>query len=279
MNFRTEIGPVKGSFQIKADDRIVLIGSCFADEVGERLSHDGFNVVHNPLGPLYNPESIARVIQRGQQSYSKDDFIEYNGQWHCLDFANRYQDESLDALSKAVNNDYLPFSKAIIQADVLIITLGTAFVYKKDGATVGNCHKLPNHLFEHIGLSVDECSAALLKSIRGLDKNIILTLSPVKYVGDGLSQASLSKAKLRVAIDNVCRETGCDYFPSFEIVNDDLRDYRFYTPDMRHPSSQAVDYIYEIFKQAYFDDYTIKTAFSRHKEYLRSMHRQIITQK
>ena len=273
MKFRTEIGPLKGSFEIAHSDRLVLIGSCFADNIGEKLKQDGFNVVHNPLGPLFNPESVGKVLARGAKPYEEADFACYSDMWHCLDFANRFQSESPQHLAELVNSSYLPFAKAIAEADVLIVTLGTSKVYKYNGATVGNCHKLPNNLFIEKYLTVDEVKNVITVPNAA---RTIFTLSPVRYPGEGLDKGFLAKAILRVAIDNICKANGYDYFPAFEIVNDDLRDYRFYAQDMKHPSEAAVDYIYEKFMEAYFSEDTRKKAAECRKLSKLSSHRTII---
>lgn len=276
MKFRTEIGKLKGGFELSHDDRIVLLGSCFADNVGERLEHDGFNVVHNPLGPLFNPASIFSVLKRGYKEFTPDDFVNDRGVWHCLQFANRYQSEDPHHLAEMVNNDYMPLCEAIENATAIILTFGTNKVYEytPGGFVAGNCHKLPAAVFNERFLQAEE----ILELAKGLQlkSKTIFTLSPVRYPGDGLAQGFLSKATLRVAIDRLCRKFGADYFPSYEIVNDDLRDYRFYTSDLRHVNEMAVDYIYEHFSETYFSTKTLSKAEACHKEYLRSAHRPII---
>ena len=273
MRFRTEIGMLSGGFKINHSDRIVLLGSCFADNIGEKLKTDGFSVIHNPLGPLFNPESVCRVISRGDAPYEKDNLICFEGVWHCLDFANRYQSEDSEKLLGKINDDYMPLAQAIIDADVIVVTLGTNKVYRHNGITAGNCHKLPAKLFEEKYLSVAESEEIgnLLTKPR-----TILTVSPVRYPGEGLAKGFLSKATLRVAVENICKKNGFDYFPAFEIVNDDLRDYRFYAADMRHPSEVAVDYIYEKFAEAYFTDETMRQALKNRKDNLKAAHRPII---
>lgn len=276
MKFRTEIGPLKGGFKISHDDSIVLLGSCFADNVGQQLQHDGFNVVYNPLGPLFNPASIFSVLKRGRKEFSPDEFINFNGVWHALSFANRYQDTDPVRLADTLNEQYLALCDAIENATVLIITFGTNKVYElsSDNSIVGNCHKLPAAFFNERFLPVEE----ILELAKGLEFNrkTIFTLSPVRYPGDGLPQGFLSKATLRVAIDQLCAAVGADYFPSYEIVNDDLRDYRFYNPDLRHVSDTAVTYIYEHFSDTYFSKDTIACAEICRKQFLRSAHRQIL---
>lgn len=276
MKFRTEIGNIKGSFAIGHHERVVLIGSCFADNIGTRLVDGGFKAVHNPLGPLFNPASIARIIQRGLREYSPSEFIIDDKQvWHCLDFANRYQAGSAEELAHMVNTDFLPFARSIAEADVLIITFGTNKVYEYNGIVAGNCHKLPGNLFCQRYMPVEEI-CRLWRGIIPPDKRAIFTLSPVRYPGDGLPQGFLSKATLRLAIDDICRRGNHDYFPAYEIVNDDLRDYRFYAADLKHPSEMAVDYIYEKFANTYFTKDTISLAEECRKKALFAAHRPIL---
>lgn len=280
MKFRTEIGPLRGGFTIGHDDRIVLLGSCFADNVGERLRADGFDAVHNPLGPLYNPASALRVLGRGGRPYDTEDFVEHGGEWHCLDFASRYRADSPGELARRVNADYLPLAAAIGRATTLIVTFGTTgvFTYGRDDTVAGNCHKLPASFFGTRDMQLSEIADMWAESeaVARVPK-VIFTVSPVRYVSRGLAAGALSKAVLRVAVDDICRRTGADYFPAFEILNDDLRDYRFYADDLKHPSAPAVEYIYEAFGGAYFTRATAGRAAECRRVYLRSQHRPIIT--
>lgn len=273
MNFRTEIGHITGGFEISLNDKIALVGSCFADNIGGRLERDGFTAVHNPLGPLFNPGSVERLLRRGLRPYVSDELIEYDGVWHCLDFANRYQSTDRDALLERVNTEYMAYAQAIAEADVLIITLGTTNAFTLNGEIVGNCHKLPGYMFDKRQVSIDEIGrlAPFLQNRRSM-----LTLSPVRYPGEGLAKGFMSKAMLRVGIEDVCRTSGCDYFPTYEILNDDLRDYRFYAPDMRHPSETAVDYIYDKFAETYFSADTLRRTLENRRVSLTAAHRQII---
>ncbi|MBJ2187467.1 MAG: GSCFA domain-containing protein [Muribaculaceae bacterium] len=276
MTFRTEIGTIPSSFKISHDDRILLLGSCFADNVGSRLVRDGFSATHNPMGPLFNPASIVNVLTRGGRPYSAGDFVERDGIWHCLDFASRYRASSPEDLAQMVNDDYLALWDAFTAATVIIITFGTDKVYEHSGKIAGNCHKLPAAEFSSRFLQLEEIRK--LWEWFNLDGgHCIFTLSPVKYPGDGLAQSCLSKSKLRVAIDAICASGNYDYFPAYEIVTEDLRDYRFYAPDMKHPSEVAVDYIYEHFARTYFSKETMAKADAFRKEYLRSQHRPILT--
>ncbi len=259
MNFRTEIEPISAGFSIDSGSKIVLLGSCFSDEIGRQLELDGFSVVRNPLGPLYNPASIANVFKREQ--FSSADLVEHTDGFHCLDFASRYSGGDIAALVEEVNADFLALKQAIVDADVIIITFGTANVYDlaATGLSVGNCHRLPPQMFNRRRMSADEI-IGLWRGLLPEGKRVIFTLSPIRHVADGLADNSLSKATLRVAIDQICRVGGYDYFPSFEILNDDLRDYRFYADDMKHPSETAVAYIYEHFARAYFSSATQEQA-------------------
>ncbi len=276
MNFRTEIGDIHGSFKISHDDRIVMLGSCFADNVGSRLEQDGFNVVHNPLGPLFNPASTANVLARNGRPYSTNDFVRQGDIWHCLDFASRYQARTAEALAEKVNADYMHLWQSLENASVIILTFGTNKVYERQGKVVGNCHKLPADTFTSRFLSLDEILQLWKRPLIG-SARAIFTLSPVKYPGDGLAANCLSKSTLRLAIDAICRRGQHDYFPAFEIVTEDLRDYRFYAPDLKHPSDVAIEYIYDHFASAYFSKETLSTAQRSRKEYLAGQHRRIIS--
>ena len=273
MNFRTEIGRCRGNFTIDHDDKIVMLGSCFTDSIGEQLELDGFNVIHNPMGPLYNPCSLARVFARGNRAYDVKDFEQWTDGYHCLDFASRYSGEDSAALTEMVNHDFSVLSEAIKESTVIIVTFGTSRVYEFNatGIPVGNCHRLPAAMYDVRLLSIEEI-VGLWRDLLPKDKKVIFTLSPIRYIADGLVENSLSKATLRVSIDKICENGGYDYFPSFEILNDDLRDYRFYTSDMKHPSEMAIEYVYERFAEAYFSQSTIEKSRLNRKIQARQRH-------
>lgn len=285
MRFRTEIELKRGGFEIGHDDRIVMLGSCFTDNVGSRLQRDGFDVTANPLGPLYNPYSLARVIEDALDGrcYSANDFMkDADGVSHCLDFASRYQDADGERLAAAINEEFGILKDDIARATVVIVTFGSSFVYSLtddvDG-TVGNCHKFPSAMFSRMPLSVEAITArwsSLLDRLSAMGKKIILTVSPIRHLADGLHGNELSKARLLLACE--CLDAHADYFPSYEIMMDDLRDYRFYGADMKHPTDVACDYIYEKFSQTYFTTKTIDEARKHRDAVLRSAHRQIIRQ-
>lgn len=275
MKFRTEIEIIPQK-PISADERIVLIGSCFADNIGNKLRDHGFNVEHNPLGPLFNPVSTAMAIETaiGNKAISADDFIFRNGIWHALAWASRYQSDDRNALKEAVGRDFRILANAISEADTVFVTFGTAYVYylKENGYAVGNCHKLPAAEFERRRISVDDIAKLwqpLVRQLKSDGKRVIFTVSPVRHVADGLHNNNISKATLLLAIDRL----GAEYFPAYEIVCDDLRDYRFYAADLKHPSDTAIEYIFDKFSETYFTQQTKEISRRRHAEYLRAAHR------
>lgn len=274
MNFRTEIEATHAPFGISHSDRIVLLGSCFTDSVGSRLDDDGFTTVHNPMGPLYNPASIARVVNR-DVPYSLDDlYRDETGLYHCMDYASRYSDTDADKLLSIINTRRSELQQRIEDATVVIITFGTARVYDftPGGYVAGNCHRLPAALFNERLLSIEEIVDEWKPIVESLNKKVIFTLSPIRYTADGLARNSLSKAILRVAIEQLCSESGAVYFPAFEIMNDDLRDYRFYADDLKHPTAMAVEYIYQHFSRTFFSDATRAQAAECHRETMRNRH-------
>lgn len=276
--FRTPIEEIHGSFEISHDDTIVMLGSCFSDSIGSRLDDDGFTVSHNPLGPLYNPASIANVIEH-HDGYAENEMFSDASVWHCLDYASRYSSPQVDILVDKVNAEHCKLIAAINKASVAIITFGTTGVYRFNvtGRIVGNCHRLPASMFTRENLSLDDIVCRWSNVVDLLPEKIIFTLSPIRYVADGFAVNSLSKATLRLAIEaikNIAEEKDhiVDYFPAFEIMNDDLRDYRFYESDMKHPSAVAVDYIYDNFAEAYFSKKTVETALGYRRTAARARH-------
>lgn len=275
MNFRTEIEvAAQMPFSISHDDRIVLLGSCFTDSIGSRLDDDGFTTTHNPMGPLYNPASIARVVKR-DVPYSLDDlYRDETGLYHCMDFASRYSYTDADKLLSIINTCRAELQQRIDEASVVIITFGTARVYDfvPGGYVAGNCHRLPSALFNERLLTIDRIVDEWLPIVKSLNKKVIFTLSPIRYTADGLARNSLSKSILRVAIERLCTESQAVYFPAFEIMNDDLRDYRFYADDLKHPTAMAVEYIYQYFERTFFSDATQAHAAKCHRETMRKRH-------
>lgn len=253
MKFRTEEEVAPWSDHIDYSHHILSLGSCFANNIATKLAERKFRVSSSPTGILFNPESIASAVERmaSGTTPSKEELIDVGGRWLSYDFHSSVSgatpDEAIEAMSQAIDTGH----KALTEADYLIVTLGTAWVYrlKSSGKVVANCHKQPHNIFSRELLSVDEVTAALERIIKATSSRIIFTISPVRHIGEGVEQNSLSKAILRVAVDAVCSRYAerTKYFPSYEIVMDDLRDYRFYGEDLVHPTPMAIDYIAEKF--------------------------------
>lgn len=282
MIFRTEIDlPAERPAEIKHGEGIVMLGSCFTDSVGSMLVSDGFTVTHNPLGPLYNPCSIANAVRLALCAAGERDYTllrDTDGLWHCLDFASRYTRRSKESLV-AVLDEALDHLRDDLQGcQTAIITLGTAYVFAlADGdGVVGNCHKFPPQNFSRERLTV-EAAAKSIERLKSMlpDKHIILTVSPIRHTADGLHGNNLSKSILQLAADSILDER-THYFPAYEIMLDDLRDYRFYAADMKHPSDTAVEYIYETFCKYYMTTATAQHARLCRKQRLREAHRPII---
>lgn len=222
MEFRTPVTIDKSPFAIDPCERMLFVGSCFADNIGSRFVEDKFRATVNPYGVMYNPASILHTVER-----------------------------------------YLA-AETVEVARTAVFTLGTNRVYilNETGEIVDNCQKRPQRLFTERSLSVDECAAYLREAIARLrnrrpDMRVILTVSPIRYAKYGFHGSAVSKATLLLAADEVARQTdACVYFPAYEIVCDELRDYRFYATDMLHPSQQAVDYIWERFAETFFSSKT-----------------------
>lgn len=263
MNFRTEIKPLlalRGMLQHSKP--VLLIGSCFSDNMANRLLDSGFTVFANPLGTLYNPASIARAMDcmvNGTRA-NAGEIVEQDGLYHSFMAHSALSGWTADETVSNINNGLADGLRFVKSAGTVIITLGTAWIFKlkSSGEVVANCHKLPSELFIRQRLSLAETTTLLFKltaDIRSVapQANIIFTVSPIRHLADGAHGNTLSKATLLLAIEEVVA-TGNDdkiaYYPAYELLLDDLRDYRFYAPDMKHPSEQAIDYIYEHFLQS-----------------------------
>ena len=262
MKFTTPIN-IKPNKTIDHNSRIVMLGSCFAENISKRLIDCGFDVVVNPMGILYNPKSIATALERliAGTEFTEDELFYHNGLWasfmHHGSFSHADKNEALRTMNERLREGH----EQLKNATHLIITFGSAEVYERNGMVVSNCHKLPAREFTHRLLSVDEIKNLYNKEAQNIAPlQTIFTISPVRYMGEGAHHGQLNKATLLLATNQICKSTGADYFPSYEIMMDELRDYRFYATDMIHPSEVAVDYIYERFAETYLTDEAIRTA-------------------
>jgi lysophospholipase L1-like esterase len=264
MNFRTNIKLQKEHNQIDYSSKIVLIGSCFSENISNKLSYFKFNTYSNPFGILFNPIAIEKLITNAinTKKYEETAIFNLNERWHCFDAHSNLSEVNKQDLITNLNTSIKKTHKTIKEASHLIITLGTAWVYRhiETDTIVGNCHKIPQKKFLKELLTVEEISASL-ENIIALIKSenpsisIIFTVSPVRHLKDGFIENMQSKAHLLTAIHQLMnKRKQLFYFPSYEIMMDDLRDYRFYTSDMLHPNETAINYIWEQFQQVWIDE-------------------------
>ena len=253
--FRTEIKLKKGQFpEINYGSNVFLIGSCFSDNIGDKFNHFGFSCISNPFGVTYNPVSIGKQIDRiiEKRSFSESDLIEKGESFNSFELHGSYDDISKEALLGGVNQKILESHDFIKNASHMFITLGTAWVYElvERNEIVNNCHKLPAENFTKRLLSSEEVTESLSKCISACrtlnpDLKFIFTVSPVRHLKDGFRENNLSKGILHVSISELLKTEKVHYFPSYEILLDDLRDYRFFENDLLHPNSQAIEYIWD----------------------------------
>lgn len=241
MEFRTPVNITLAPFAIEPRERMLFVGSCFADNIGRRFVDDKFRATVNPYGVMYNPASIMHTVKR------------WTGE---LVAAQSEASDSGSDVSQAINE----------APQTAVFTLGTNHVYilNETGEIVDNCRKRPQRLFTERELSVDECADYLREAVTTLRQinpsvRIIITVSPIRYAKYGFHGSQLSKATLLLAADKLTKEMdNVVYFPAYEIVNDELRDYRFYREDMLHPTDQAVEYIWQRFGETFFSKQTVK---------------------
>lgn len=281
-SFRTEFQAEKAAISIIHKDIVMLMGSCFAENIGEKLSAYKFNTLVNPFGILFNPASIAQsldILSDNSFVFRENDLHYYNEEWFSFFHHGKFSHADLSQCLKIINNT-LKFNRLYFQkTNYLILTLGSSIVYRYKGNVVANCHKLPQKEFEKTMLSIDETVSALSKSIlkiREFNPNIkiIFTISPVRYIKDDMVENSLSKANLVAAVHQLVQQINDSYyFPAYEIMMDDLRDYRFYKEDMIHPSEVSIDYIWELFSKTFFDKQTENVNEMIHEIRLAKNHR------
>lgn len=266
LNFQTKLNLPDYSFGISHEDVIFSIGSCFAENMGQRLADTKFSIRFNPFGILYNPASIAQCFTRilNQEKYRETELVNYNDLWHSRDHHSSFSKANEQEILTLLNKGLVETHRFLTSCNRLIITLGTAFVWeeKADNKIVANCHKRPKKLFERRRLSVQEITRLLkpiLQQLKELNPQlqVITSVSPVRHTNDGFIENQRSKASLILALAELEAELDfvC-YFPAYELVMDDLRDYRFYGEDMLHPSHLAVDYIWEKFSASFFSPKT-----------------------
>ncbi|HSI91193.1 MAG TPA: GSCFA domain-containing protein, partial [Adhaeribacter sp.] len=263
MIFRTELHLAPATTQFNLAANVVTVGSCFSEVIGHQLETYKVNTLTNPFGTIFNPLSACKLLQicAGADVELADAFVENNGRWFSYDFHSSFSAPTEEELYEQLDEALVKTRRFLKKADLLIITLGTANVFRLNitGETVANCHKLPASNFTRETLQPEEIITAIAEThslLRELNPNlrIILSVSPVRHLKDTLELNSVSKAILRLATHFLSQQLpGLDYFPAYELLLDDLRDYRFYKEDMLHPTQVAEKYIWEKFSQVYFD--------------------------
>ena len=267
MDLRTTISLDHSPVQISYNSNLMLIGSCFTSEIGAKLEEGKFSTIINPTGILYNPVSIADAIDLiiSKRNIGEGDLLKFGNLWisllHDSKFSSRDQHLASDRINTATEKAH-DFLKG---TDLLFVTFGTARVYRfnQSGKIVSNCHKIPAGEFSPELLEVEEITSrwsGLIDSITNFNKNLklVFTISPVRHWKDGAHGNQISKSTLLLAVEKLMEHKAVlGYFPAYELVMDDLRDYRFYAEDMLHVSSRAVEYIWEKFKSCYMDTKTL----------------------
>ena len=262
-----------------------MFGSCFIENIGRLLIDNKFKANLNPFGVLYNPQSISQALQLliDEQSFGASHIFEYKGLYHSFSHHSSFSHYDKEACLEQINNRLKLASADLLQADVLFITFGTAYVFrnKESGEVVGNCHKLPANHFDRYMLNVEDVVSDwrnLLKQLKEVNPSlqIVFTVSPIRHLKDGAHDNQLSKSVLLLAINELCTsDHSLHYFPSYEIVLDELRDYRFYNEDMVHPSSIAVRYIWERLSATYMHNETLLIIDEWRKIFLALNHRPL----
>ena len=284
IKLQTIVDTIPSERKIGYEDKILMLGSCFSDEIGEQMKQRNMSVTCNPFGTLYNPLSIANAIHSSFVHCTLY-IVHHEGLWHSMMHHGSFSRPTREEAEEAVKASIETMQNALQEATVVIVTFGTAWVYEMNGEIVGNCHKLPADRFTRRRLTVEEIVAAWQPIIeRYPDKHWIFTVSPIRHVKDGLHENQLSKATLLMAIEQLLdnrqsivprQSSNRHYFPSYEILLDELRDYRFYADDLVHPSSLAVNYIWERFVDTFCTPQTRNEMTLQHKRWKQTQHRPL----
>jgi len=262
-SFRTELNIKADPKLLNATSRIVTLGSCFAEVMGRKMAHYKLPVLVNPFGTIFNPVSLFKLLQQALNPDEEftGELVARDGFWYAYDLHSSFTASTQAALRQNMQQLLRQTRDFLTQADVLVLTFGTAvaYVHHESKQVVSNCHKFPQHHFQKHLLTIPEMLIAFQKLYAALQQlnpqvRILLTVSPVRHLKETLELNSVSKSTLRVLCHEIVQaKPGASYFPAYEIMLDDLRDYRFYKADMLHPSAVAEDYIWQKFIQAYFD--------------------------
>ena len=270
MNLQTKIPLKPNPFnQIDYNAKVLLLGSCFSENIGETFEYFKFQQKQNPFGIMFHPLAIETLITNviNEKQYTSDDIFLHNEQWHCYDAHSRLSSASKEQLLQDLNDNITNAYQFLHEASHVVITLGTAWAYRfiETDAFVANCHKIPQKKFLKELLSVEKITESLeatMSLVRSINPKVtfIFTVSPVRHIKDGFVENMQSKAHLITAIHHVVEpRNNYYYFPSYEIMMDELRDYRFYNADMLHPNTTAINYIWERFVTVWISEDTQTT--------------------
>lgn len=264
LKLKTDIVIEKAAFQIQYQDTILSMGSCFADNIATKLEQHLYQTCINPFGVLYNPLSIRNslALLLNNYTFEQKDIFQQKGIWHSFQHHSSFSSLDPEQMLARINEELDNARNQLKKTNILCLTFGTAWVYelKKTKKVVSNCHKVPASRFRRRRLSVDEIVREIGKLLGYLKEKlphlqVLLTVSPIRHLKDGFTENQISKSTLLLAIHQlVNQQQYIHYFPAYEIMQDDLRDYRFYQPDLVHPSAVAVDYIWDLFAQHYLSD-------------------------
>ena len=268
MKFRTEISISQTNFNITHDCKIAMHGSCFAENIAMKFANAGFSIDLNPFGIAYNPLSLSQNLNRllDNKPFMENELIKINDLYHSFSHHSRFSGINPTEVLEKINSRLEQSSTFLRTANLLIITFGTAYVYRlqSTGNVVSNCHKLPDKLFTYKRLTIDEIIGewnGLIIRLQSFNPSLrlLFTVSPIRHWKDGAHENQISKSILLLSVDELIRNhLQCCYFPAYELLMDDLRDYRFYSEDMIHPSLSAIEYIWNTFANTFFDNKTLK---------------------
>ena len=266
MKLQTKI-PLKRATrnQIDYQSNLLLLGSCFSENIGDKLRYFKFQSTQNPFGILFHPKAIENLITNAinKKAYSSDDLMYQNEVWHSFDAHSSLSSANESVLLSKINSAISLTSKKLEEASHILITLGTSWVYRfiETDTIVANCHKIPQKKFLKELLTVAEITEsleAIIVLLKSVNKNVSITftVSPVRHLKDGFIENTQSKSHLIAAIHTLVNKQDVSYFPSYEIMMDELRDYRFYAEDMIHPNKTAINYIWRKFIDTWFSEET-----------------------
>lgn len=288
MKFRTEYFPPKSELRLTPQIPVLTVGSCFAENIAVKMRESLWDAC-NPVGTLFNPLSIAKVVNLAlkDKEYDETDRMTFksDGVWHSWLFGTKFSALAKENLIQEIDKSLQSFRNSLGNAQALIVTFGTANCYFLPGVeekVVANCHKMPAATFVRRRMSVCEIVETWIRlcdilHIRYPELKILFSVSPVRHLKDGFIENARSKATLVLAVEEIClKKEYCYYFPAYEVLTDDLRDYRFYASDLVHPSEEGIEYIWEIFKKTYLDEKDIVLLKQGYDLNMRAGHRFLL---